>query len=203
MLKREKRKVQDVTSQIAQLHNQNPSTYSSSPSPTALQAEESEKCDTSIDYTHTHQLITRKRGRALKRPLKTSANRLRDHRVNDWPSGLSITAITFLVRDVRGLALWLVNHCHDVPLPELSVGQQAAFEVFLRDHEDRLTIEDNRAVLQQRSVCATFTFTFMHLADAFIQSDLHCIILYICIYVCAIPGIEPMTLALLVPRSNH
>ncbi len=38
---------------------------------------------------------------------------------------------------------------------ELSVGQQEAFEVFLRDHEDRLSIENNRAVLQQRSVCAT------------------------------------------------
>ncbi|CAM4649889.1 unnamed protein product [Leuciscus chuanchicus] len=98
MLKREKRKVQDVTSQLAQLHNQNPSTCSSSRSPTSLQVEESEKCDTSIDYTHAHHLITRKR------------------------------------------------------VPELSVGKQAAFEVFLKDHEDRLTIEDNRAVLQQRFV---------------------------------------------------
>lgn len=98
MLKREKRKVQDVTSQLAQLHNQNPSTCSSSQSPTALQVEEREKCDTSIDYTHAHHLITRKR------------------------------------------------------VSELSVGQQAAFEVFLRDHEDRLTIEDNRAVLQQRYI---------------------------------------------------
>ncbi|KAK7142822.1 hypothetical protein R3I94_012239 [Phoxinus phoxinus] len=98
MLKREKRKVQDVTSQLAQLHNQNPSTCSSSRSPTALQAEESEKCDTSLDYTHAHHFITRKR------------------------------------------------------VSELSVGKQTAFEVFLRDHEDRLTIEDNRAVLQQRFV---------------------------------------------------
>uniref|UniRef100_A0A8C1M3N7 Kinesin-like protein KIF6/9 C-terminal domain-containing protein n=1 Tax=Cyprinus carpio TaxID=7962 RepID=A0A8C1M3N7_CYPCA len=40
-------------------------------------------------------------------------------------------------------------------LLELSVSQQEAFEVFLRDHEDRLSIENNRAVLQQRSVCAT------------------------------------------------
>ncbi len=33
----------------------------------------------------------------------------------------------------------------------------------------------------------TFTFTFMHLADAFIQSDLHCIqniYVYICVYIC-------------------
>ncbi|ROL44570.1 Arf-GAP with SH3 domain, ANK repeat and PH domain-containing protein 1 [Anabarilius grahami] len=35
--------------------------------------------------------------------------------ISDWSSGLSITAITFLVRDLRGLALWLVNHCHYLP----------------------------------------------------------------------------------------
>ncbi len=37
-----------------------------------------------------------------------------------------------------------------------------------------------------------FTFTFMHLADAFIQSDLQCIqvILFFCQYVCSL-GIEP------------
>ncbi|XP_043088726.1 kinesin-like protein KIF6 [Puntigrus tetrazona] len=35
---------------------------------------------------------------------------------------------------------------------KLSVGQQEAFEIFLRDHEDRLLIENNRAVLQQRFV---------------------------------------------------
>ncbi len=40
----------------------------------------------------------------------------------------------------------------------------------------------------------TFTFTFMHLADAFIQSDLHCIqaIHFFCLYVCSL-GIEPTT----------
>ncbi len=38
-----------------------------------------------------------------------------------------------------------------------------------------------------------FTFTFMHLADAFIQSDLQCIqAIHFCLYVCSL-GIEPMT----------
>ncbi len=42
--------------------------------------------------------------------------------------------------------------------------------------------------------CAGFTFTFMHLADAFIQSDLHCIqaIHFLHQYVCSL-GIEPTT----------
>ncbi len=34
----------------------------------------------------------------------------------------------------------------------------------------------------------TFTFTFMHLADAFIQSDLHCIQAIRCLSVCVFPG---------------
>ncbi len=42
------------------------------------------------------------------------------------------------------------------------------------------------------------TFTFMHLADAFIQSDLQCIqvIHFFCQYMCSL-GIEPTTFALL------
>ncbi len=47
------------------------------------------------------------------------------------------------------------------------------------------------------------TFTFMHLADAFIQSDLQCIQamhLY-CLYVCSL-GIEPTTFALLTQCST-
>ncbi|KAK2878656.1 hypothetical protein Q8A67_019447 [Cirrhinus molitorella] len=96
MLKKEKMKVQDVTSQLAQLHNQNPSTYNSSWSLTTIHVEESAKYDHSNEYTHSQHLMSRKR------------------------------------------------------VLELSVGQQEAFEVFLRDHEDRLSIENNRAVLQQR-----------------------------------------------------
>ncbi|CAL8285805.1 unnamed protein product [Lota lota] len=34
--------------------------------------------------------------------------------------------------------------------PQLSMGKQEAFEIFRRDHEDRLTIEDNKVILKQR-----------------------------------------------------
>ncbi len=48
-----------------------------------------------------------------------------------------------------------------------------------------------------------FTFTFMHLADAFIQSDLQCIqvIHMFCQYMCSL-GIEPTTFALLTQCST-
>ncbi len=47
------------------------------------------------------------------------------------------------------------------------------------------------------------TFTFMHLADAFIQSDLQCIqaIHLYCQYMCSL-GIEPTTFALLMQCST-
>ncbi|XP_047467305.1 kinesin-like protein KIF6 [Mugil cephalus] len=35
--------------------------------------------------------------------------------------------------------------------PRLSMGKQEAFETFVRDHEDHLTIEDNKSILKQRS----------------------------------------------------
>ncbi|KAG7225218.1 hypothetical protein INR49_014777 [Caranx melampygus] len=35
--------------------------------------------------------------------------------------------------------------------PQLSVGKQEAFEIFIRDHEDYLTIEDNKNLLKERS----------------------------------------------------
>ncbi len=49
-----------------------------------------------------------------------------------------------------------------------------------------------------------FTFTFMHLADAFIQSDLHCIQVTVSTFYQLLLslGIEPMILALLVPCST-
>ncbi len=48
-----------------------------------------------------------------------------------------------------------------------------------------------------------FTLTFMHLADAFIQSDLQCIqvIHFFCQYMCSL-GIEPTTFALLAQCST-
>ncbi len=50
----------------------------------------------------------------------------------------------------------------------------------------------------------TFTFTFMHLADAFIQSDLHCIQVTVSTFYQLLLslGIEPMILALQVPCST-
>ncbi len=50
----------------------------------------------------------------------------------------------------------------------------------------------------------TFTFTFMHLADAFIQSDLHCIQVTVSTFYQLLLslGIEPMILALLAPCST-
>ncbi len=51
------------------------------------------------------------------------------------------------------------------------------------------------------SVLKLLTFTFMHLADAFIQSDLHCI--QVTVYQLLLSlGIEPMILALLAPCST-
>ncbi len=48
------------------------------------------------------------------------------------------------------------------------------------------------------------TFTFMHLADAFIQSDLHCIQVTVSTFYQLLLslGIEPMILALLTPCST-
>ncbi|KAM8914955.1 kinesin-like protein KIF6 isoform 3-T3 [Spinachia spinachia] len=41
--------------------------------------------------------------------------------------------------------------------PQLSIGKQEAFETFIRDHEDRVTIDDNKELLKQRSVEARRT----------------------------------------------
>ncbi len=46
------------------------------------------------------------------------------------------------------------------------------------------------------------TFTFMHLADAFIQSDLQCIQVIHFLSVCVLLGIEPITFALLTQCST-
>ncbi len=55
-----------------------------------------------------------------------------------------------------------------------------------------------------KSCCMIFTFTFMHLADAFIQSDLHCIQVTVSTFYQLLLslGIEPMILALLEPCST-
>lgn len=43
--------------------------------------------------------------------------------------------------------------------PQLSTGKQEAFEIFIRDHEDQLTIEDNKSLLKQRSVVSNYPDT--------------------------------------------
>ncbi len=78
------------------------------------------------------------------------------------------------------------------------------------DHQDLLrsftfTVPQRRNDLHLTSseepLFLTFTFTFMHLADAFIQSDLHCI--QVTVYQLLLSlGIEPMILALLAPCST-
>ncbi len=57
------------------------------------------------------------------------------------------------------------------------------------------------AVLENELV---LTFTFLHLADAFIQSDLHCIQVTVSTFdqLLLSLGIEPMILALLAPCST-
>ncbi|KAI7804178.1 putative kinesin-like protein KIF6-like [Triplophysa rosa] len=50
---------------------------------------------------------------------------------------------------VKKLRDMLIQRDNEI-MPEMSVGQQEAFEVFLGDHEDHLTIEDNKTVLKQR-----------------------------------------------------
>ncbi len=61
-----------------------------------------------------------------------------------------------------------------------------------------------RGSINFQLVFITFTFTFMHLADAFIQSDLHCIQVTVSTFYQLLLslGIEPMILALLVPCST-
>ncbi len=62
----------------------------------------------------------------------------------------------------------------------------------------------NIKILRKSPLKFTFTFTFMHLADAFIQSDLQCIqaIHFFFVSMCSL-GIEPTTFVLLAQCSNH
>ncbi len=57
-----------------------------------------------------------------------------------------------------------------------------------------LHAESNTICPSEATICKhNFFYIFMHLADAFIQSDLYCIqALHFCQYVCSL-GIEPTT----------
>ncbi|XP_026857259.2 kinesin-like protein KIF6 isoform X4 [Electrophorus electricus] len=95
MLKKEKRKVQEVSAQFANFSRGDLTCHSTRQSSTSIHDEKRLKSESS-DYTHAHQLMIRQSG------------------------------------------------------PELSIEQQEAFEIFRNDHGDRLTLEDNKAILKQR-----------------------------------------------------
>ncbi len=67
-----------------------------------------------------------------------------------------------------------------------------------------LRLHEPKKESHSRGITFTFTFTFMHLADAFIQSDLHCIQVTVSTFYQLLLslGIEPMILALLTPCST-
>ncbi|XP_049319455.1 kinesin-like protein KIF6 isoform X3 [Astyanax mexicanus] len=94
MLKKEKKKVQEASAQIANFSSRDTAFSNSSSSSTP--AEKRLTGEASESFTQTQHLKTRPRG------------------------------------------------------PELSMGRQEAFEIFRRDHEDRLSIDDNKAILKQR-----------------------------------------------------
>uniref|UniRef100_A0A673CBS2 Kinesin family member 6 n=1 Tax=Sphaeramia orbicularis TaxID=375764 RepID=A0A673CBS2_9TELE len=54
-----------------------------------------------------------------------------------------------------GIRLYLFFYIYMHYCPQLSMGKQEAFEIFMRDHEDHLTIEDNKTLLQQRLVTSS------------------------------------------------
>ncbi len=81
----------------------------------------------------------------------------------------------------------------------------------LYGHQPRLPVdlifglvEECEGVTHRGFAYQSVTFTFTHLADAFIQSDLHCIQVTVSTFdqLLLSLGIEPMILALLMPCST-
>ncbi len=66
---------------------------------------------------------------------------------------------------------------------------------------DIVNVAMNIAIVAYMVLKRIFTFTFKHLADAFIQSDLHSCYTYFSQYMCSL-GIEPTTFALLAQCST-
>ncbi len=69
---------------------------------------------------------------------------------------------------------------------------------------DSMLAEYSNSKNCKQNIDHIFTFTFMHLADAFIQSDLQCIRVTVSTFYQLLLslGIEPMILALLAPCST-
>ncbi len=64
-----------------------------------------------------------------------------------------------------------------IPIPILLIDSdsyQFPFSILMWLKKNEVKHSDTKQIYSV-SFCKTFTFTFMHLADAFIQSDLHCI----------------------------
>ncbi len=72
---------------------------------------------------------------------------------------------------------------------------------FFPDFQHHAACKENMLKAMMTIYCSTFTF--MHLADAFIQSDLHCIQVTVFTFLSLLSlGIEPMILPLLAPCST-
>ncbi len=114
------------------------------------------------------------------------------------------TALTFLLSSVK---VWM--HVSSSKMFSVSL----TISLHLSHVNPSLLTEIDKLYMWQRvqttiageeAITFTFTFTFMHLADAFIQSDLHCIQVTVSTFYQLLLslGIEPMILALLAPCST-
>ncbi len=109
------------------------------------------------------------------------------------------------------ISIYLHLHLH-LP-PPASPSTSTRISIYLHPPGHTIKAADNHCVhlwdcpaspTLSKPSSTTFTFTFMHLADAFIQSDLHCIQVTVSTFYQLLLslGIEPMILALLAPCST-
>ncbi len=133
----------------------------------------------------------------------------------------SIKMICIQIRTSKGTTIHLISYSVDFPI------SLHLLPVFFCHHNARAATSDvtvtstrNWSIFQWFNIwllwstetpefrptlsSTSVTFTFMYLADTFIQSDLQCIhvIHLYCQYMCSL-GIEPTTFALLTQCSNH
>ncbi len=106
----------------------------------------------------------------------------------EWPQSFSWQCVS-----VSGEAQTRRTHTERTQLCDTSSQQKEAMQM-----------SNQLWAMRQNALCSRcHSFTFMHLADAFIQSDLQCIqaIHLYCQYMCSL-GIEPTTFALLTQCST-
>uniref|UniRef100_A0A8C7JR99 Kinesin-like protein n=1 Tax=Oncorhynchus kisutch TaxID=8019 RepID=A0A8C7JR99_ONCKI len=68
-----------------------------------------------------------------------------------WMETWLVTMTAMWVYCIKMMGIHDSFSLHSSSASKLSMGKQEAFEIFRRDHEDRLTIEDNKSLLKQRS----------------------------------------------------